>query len=28
VDASKKWELSQKGECFVCDGHKYTVIFF
>ena len=20
--------LSQKNECFICDGHKYTIIFF
>ena len=27
-NASKQWELSQKNECFICEGHKYTVIFF
>ena len=26
--ASKNWILSQKNECFMCDGHKYTVIFY
>jgi hypothetical protein len=28
VDASKRWKLSLKNECYMCDGHKYTVIAF
>lgn len=27
-DAGEYWRLSAGGECFMCDGHKYTVIFF
>ena len=28
VDAAENWQLSMKNECFMCDGHKYTAIFF
>jgi len=27
-EASEYWQLSPKGECFVCDKYKYTAIFF
>ena len=26
--AAESWQLSQRNECFMCDGHKYTAIFF
>ena len=28
VDAALKWKLSQKNECYICDGYKYTAIVF
>jgi hypothetical protein len=28
VEAAECWRLSQKNECFMCDGYKYTTIFF
>jgi hypothetical protein len=27
-DRTKFWKLSKQSECFVCDQHKYTVIFY
>ena len=27
-DAGEQWVLSEKSECFVCDKHKLTVIFY
>ena len=28
VDAAAAWKVSKNSECYICDGHKYTVIFF
>ena len=27
-DADAKWKLSKKNECFICDGHKFVIIFY
>lgn len=28
VEAAECWRLSRSNECFMCDGYKYTAIFF
>ena len=27
-EASENWQLSEKGHCFVCNKHKFLVLFF
>mmetsp|Transcript_38821 Transcript_38821/g.59019 ORF Transcript_38821/g.59019 Transcript_38821/m.59019 type:complete len:112 (-) Transcript_38821:488-823(-) len=28
MDHEETWELLEKDECFVCDRHRYTMIFY
>jgi len=28
IDASEQWVLSDKSECYICQKHRYTLIFF
>ena len=28
VDSNQAWTLSQKDECYICEKHHYTVIFY
>ena len=28
LDACENWQLSTKAECFVCQKHRFTIIFY
>lgn len=28
IDAAERWQLSDRSECFVCEKHRYTCLFY